>query len=825
MKFACLLCLALVLLGTPPALIRPPFVRVWTQVLGDNTAVIAVHNGVIYASSDHGIVALDLVTGAQKWSILPTCRIRAAAFQGNALYALAYAVASPGKPDVVAVDLTTHRARTLAHLPGDAACLTVDATHIFVLGNDTTLHAYDPVTGALLWTRVLHPNFAYRYAQAQLIVTVDGIYIGLDDVGEFGINPRNGHILWQRTARYAGLNRPLVIGEDVITLYDKLQRTRVRDGRIVWKSGAAASDAMLVGSVIVSSNDKVLTGRDTQDGHKLWSLPLRDPNIGYVNIDDHRALSDGQSVWIAREPVVAVRKDGHELWHLTEPYTGTAVYADAAHLVTVKSDSIIGYRTGSLPPLPASQTDRQALAERLVGKFASLDNAERQKLNDLVPFAFPPLLERYVKEASAYDAQPDKDSTMSQYSLLTDIAPVLNSTFRKADTARMISALGRLKPHSDWRQRLEWMLYEKGDPAGYIPVFVSNLRALPLKERNESAALTAVSHSSRPEAVVLMLGALGDPKAAFDWRQKAFRHLAGTGGSAGLQAVQAARTIVRSAHRRHLPWYARLDPAQVESNAKLGIKTDAKGRTWMLFHSAILGNYGDLFIVEKQSKLWGRPLFTGAWTERTFIQEAPKTFRGIPLKKLVATEWIRLFPDDAAIRKDTDGDGLTDLVEARLGTDPNKADTDGDGVGDAADSCPNAAPRPQGDGEKIIAACIEARFFEEAWDAPAILTVEGIAPFELYGYAGMVLWQKPGKEIPLSKLYGGGVNTISFYTPDREDKKGKKQPIIVYSPNHLTAHTLISRYSGGLNGDGTEITLKKIGEEWFVVDMEVRYRS
>ncbi len=42
------------------------------------------------------------------------------------------------------------------------------------------------------------------------------------------------------------------------------------------------------------------------------------------------------------------------------------------------------------------------------------------------------------------------------------------------------------------------------------------------------------------------------------------------------------------------------------------------------------------------------------------------------------------------LRKDTDGDGLSDLVEVRLGTDPAKADTDGDGVPDGLDRNPVA---------------------------------------------------------------------------------------------------------------------------------------
>lgn len=37
---------------------------------------------------------------------------------------------------------------------------------------------------------------------------------------------------------------------------------------------------------------------------------------------------------------------------------------------------------------------------------------------------------------------------------------------------------------------------------------------------------------------------------------------------------------------------------------------------------------------------------------------------------------------------DSDGDGLSDAVEAAIGTDPARADTDGDGVGDKLDACP-----------------------------------------------------------------------------------------------------------------------------------------
>jgi hypothetical protein len=44
-----------------------------------------------------------------------------------------------------------------------------------------------------------------------------------------------------------------------------------------------------------------------------------------------------------------------------------------------------------------------------------------------------------------------------------------------------------------------------------------------------------------------------------------------------------------------------------------------------------------------------------------------------------------------ALRRDSDGDGLTDLVEERLATDPHNRDTDGDGIADAKDRLPQVA--------------------------------------------------------------------------------------------------------------------------------------
>ncbi len=653
----------------------------------------------------------------------------------------------------------------------------------------------------------------------QLEVTSDGVYVGLDGLGEFGLSKQQGKILWHHPARYAGLHRPLVLGGDVITEGDKCRRIALRTGDTRWKTEQELDDCVLATGVIIGASAKEIQGRDVATGKLLWKLPLADAGTSYMHMEEQLPVSDGESVWLDRNPVVCVTKGGRERWHRSQPFTGGAVYADSRLVVTTDSTRLLAYTTGALPPLPVTEPEKQALAQRLTSQYEILDDSERKQLLKLTPYAFPLLLARYVEWAKAFDTDRQDKGGMALYTLLTDVPPLLLATCRKEDTDTIVSAWSKMGEKSGWRNTLESILMAKGEPSGYIPVLIQSLRRLPADAREGSSALTAVSHSTHPDAVAFMLEALHDPKAAPAWRKEAFVHLADTGGEEGIRAVRAAR------HSRApvKPWFDRINLAKLGKRAILGTKTDSRGRTWILFQDGVLGNYSDLFIVQKDGARWKRPLFTGVWTAATFHHPAPKTFRGIPLARLIATEWIKIFPDDPTIHRDTDGDGLTDLVEARLGTNPNKADTDGDGLSDLVDPCPNAAPRSPDDAEKIVAACIEARFFEENRGVPAILSAPGVKPFEVYGYNPVVLWEAPGHKIPMGELYGGGVNIISFNYPDNAE--AKDTAFIRYDRDKKIAHTLIRRYSGGLNGDGIEVTLRKIGDEWFVIELQMRYIS
>jgi hypothetical protein len=80
----------------------------------------------------------------------------------------------------------------------------------------------------------------------------------------------------------------------------------------------------------------------------------------------------------------------------------------------------------------------------------------------------------------------------------------------------------------------------------------------------------------------------------------------------------------------------------------------------------------------------------------------------------------------SALKQDSDGDGLADIVEKHLLLDPQKADSDGDGIADGRDSLPNV-PRSSGEDPThgAMAAVIEKMF-----DVRMAPIIEGIEPGE-----------------------------------------------------------------------------------------------
>lgn len=784
------------------SLAAPPFVRKWTQ---PDASVIAVEKGILYYGSRDGIGAIDLATGAKKWSCLTGQSIREACLREGILYVLSTTQAADR---LYAVETRTGANRLLHTFAISTQHLTQDSQRLYVLDRRGTLSAISPKTGAVLWTTTLVPRPKRDYPTMQLVATEEGVYVSIEEGGEMGIDSATGKVLWKREA--PSPSRPTPIDADIIAYEGKPHRIKVRTGKVLWTARDDFSPETILGNVLIRNTGTEAQGYDARTGKRLWTRKIPGDFAGFPG--KHDTATDGQSALLRvlrggdnHEEIACVSRDGQLLWQARPPFTGTAVYADQNYLVTTEENRLLGYVGGTLPPLPTSEPEKKALAERLVAQFDLLDDAERHQLEKLKPYSAPPFLARYLAWAKIYPCGR------------WDIKTYLLAVCEKENTTALAAAWSELKEQGGWRADLAHTLKAKGDPAEYIPVLVKHFRELPQGQRSCSAALSAIAHASHPAAVAFLLDALRDAKAPAEWRRAAFEHLAGMGSAEGVAAVRA----LRAKPGQCKPWFERIGLDNLDKQSIISTQQDTKGRTWMFFSSAILGNGSDLFIVEKKAEGWGTPLFTGAWTGgRGFLNtDAPKSYRGIPMEKLVATEWIKLFPYDATIRKDTDGDGLTDLVEARLGTDPKKADTDGDGLNDAIDPCPNAASRVLGDTEQILSACIEAWLFTAKRETPVVIFNPEVAPFELYNPQGLLLWRRGKKQDSWKSLADSGADAVSFYYPIRSYLP--KNQLIEFSADHQTARVVLNVIPDGcVDTESGMYFLRKIDGAWFVVDWQ-----
>jgi hypothetical protein len=245
-----------------------------------------------------------------------------------------------------------------------------------------------------------------------------------------------------------------------------------------------------------------------------------------------------------------------------------------------------------------------------------------------------------------------------------------------------------------------------------------------------------------------------------------------------------------------------------------------------------LGSHGDLWIATKVDGHWVKPQFSGVSAFGVTRWAKPKppepTAGGMTGKELVEGAWFEVLPGRPDLSLDTDGDGLTDVAEGRLGTDPRKRDTDSDGDADGVDPWPNAAPRKLSDAEQVLAVAFEARYHFADGESPAIFFAEeGMTPFEMVGWAGPVIWRSPEQKeswsLPLEWCYEQGLGFLRFGTVGEGENWATK--LIRWNDDRTEAYVLISTYYGGLEGTGYGIKLRKFGGQWVVIWMEMEYIS
>jgi hypothetical protein len=123
----------------------------------------------------------------------------------------------------------------------------------------------------------------------------------------------------------------------------------------------------------------------------------------------------------------------------------------------------------------------------------------------------------------------------------------------------------------------------------------------------------------------------------------------------------------------------------------------------------------------------------------------------------------------ADLRKDSDHDGLTDIVETRLGLDPHKADTDGDGLSDGQDANPLAAPERSGNERaRLLQTIFTALYGKDTAPDPIIIILERDKWQEFYGAGARVLCMTKEDYQQRSK-HLGALRALQFGGPEDAD--------------------------------------------------------
>lgn len=234
--------------------------------------------------------------------------------------------------------------------------------------------------------------------------------------------------------------------------------------------------------------------------------------------------------------------------------------------------------------------------------------------------------------------------------------------------------------------------------------------------------------------------------------------------------------------------------------------TDEKNRTWSLLP---LNRYGqvDLWLTSLIEKdLGSEPIFLDV-PGMPQPRRISETTWDIKCQLQIKGDSLRIVCDNKTYEsrisdhlKDADKDGLPDIVETRLLTDPHNPDSDKDGLPDGIDSNPLTPKHSKTDDITEIRQAVFSVLFAtcSSQNAMVIVDREDFANQEYYGFGGVVLRAPKSRD--------GFVNVTSINIKYQSDD---------------AATATISDWEGSEAASVHEAKLKKITGKWIVVDFRL----
>ena len=818
----------------------PPYRRLATVRIFDEAyePPTLVQGARLYTGSNGQLCAYDLHTLKAAWLLRLGSEDRP---ETEALGRDLYVTTSGRQPSLLAVDQRSGRIRWRLSRKDASGPIVVRPGVLYLALTPDAVSALDLHSHKPRWTR----KFAIKNSQGgsgniEAISEADGGLAVNAGNTTYGVDATTGRVVWSEPESYMFHRElPVAMGIVWVPTGNGAVARQIRTGRVLWRSEAHSNGefAAVMGDRFVGLGGGQAFALEAQTGKQAWSQTVGPSNqsggFQYGSLVGDHLFFVGATKALICDLSGKLRWTGKPSEALPKP-----IWSDGKVIVCFDGDRLVRYAHGVEPALPADSAARKALAADMVTRFDKLDQSDIARLETLGDEAFSAVLKGLLEAGAAYDAAGNGPNSFKLYQRYHALGSVLMKVASAKRTSDLVEAIRSGKGKSSQPFILQ-VLAAKGSPKEVVPIFIQQLEGVKtpgweMYESNTYIAREFILNSSDPRAVAFMLRQLNNPKGDATLREEAYWHLAGTGGEAELKAVLAerhGRALLRPIEERVLSGFLGAGEFSARRNV-LAERKDASGRTWGLLTSGVLGSSGDLWLAEKVDGKWTHPRFTGVSTRGVSNWAKPKppepTFAGKTAKQLVDGAWFETLVGNPELSKDSDGDGLTDIEERRLGTDPTKSDTDGDGDPDGLDPWPNAKPRSLSDAEQLLAAVFEARYHFDESEGPALFFApKDMKPFEMPGRSGPTMWVAEGAnkdwELPIEQCYEQGVAFIRFPAPD--SNKSWEERVIRWNAAHTEGTVTISTYYGGLNGTGYEATARKFGSAWVVISMRMAYVS
>ncbi len=834
--------------------LRPPFKKVWG--ISGNYLIqdFVVVKDIVYHCGDKPYGAIDLTTGKQIWeNTLPDNNPSSGiASDGRMVFVIAR------DWQLIVCDAETGQKLWNRPIRGHSSQPMIHQSILYCELNPLELTAIDVETQKTLWSVNLKPKSPIPY-----VLTMDNInspqilfrpilcgrtIVAATSSGELiGLDYETGEILWRRPVdrpKDGSDNCYTGVATDGTRIYFTTHNGLVaaldsETGKTDWQfvDPAGIPDQPAVGSGVAaySNYSGTLVTLDAASGRKLWSEKLEIDPTSHIGA---AVIYEGQVITSVHNEIISFDVRGNKLWSWEGPEDlnnqPLAIYGDGFFL---NGEEFSRYTVGEDPRIPKDKAERIKLATQLSKRLDKLTNDEKYILRNLGDEAFEVLLPiaktqlQHYKTLLEASNSEDSDKRKQTLSRLNNLAVILLKVAGKHRTSDVLSLLDLTSDAYAREWFIRWLI-DNGSDRLNIPYFIKLIKNNRLiYETHDSTVqiIQKIARSSSPEAVQFMIDQLKDESADPRVRLYAFANLANVGGKAGQNAVidimsKANRTacsfaefmmldtlqpVPRSASKES--WGSRGVRSEV-----LAVSRDRSGNLWALAASSAIGSNQDLWLLKRTGGSWSDPIFTGAEYEN-----------------LGYLDWTTgLVPQANTLAKDSDGDGWSDLIEKRIGTDPAVKDSDGDGLYDSEDMNPLVAPRKLTDTEQVVAAAFRTVVrFSPGMHVPCIVDYSGIPgskPFELPGNNSAIIPLAQQGENSLRSKFGQGVCIIKFSHPHYDfagnETFGRNKPAVLWNKSHTEAKVHISiLFDNSQPSISYDVHLKKFNTHWLPIGLKQGY--